>query len=158
MLAAPSPLHRADEELAALRKRFAHLDAAALRHLAFEVVALLLMLFRLPGLRPSFLDRRAMVQALLVEARCTSEDGMPAVAKQAWLLSSRLAACGAGWAWPIDDRVPYEVATALRRACDAEPALMLPHIVRDAYWLLARCGVDPTPLNDLLARHGGAPC
>ena len=75
-------------------------------------------------------------------------------------LSSRFfAKVGHGGTWPFELRAPFEVANALRRAC--EPfhmlRLILPLIVRDARSLLTQAHARPERITDLIA-EASRPC
>ena len=76
---------------------------------------------------------------------------------EADLLSSRLFARGVGATWPIEHRIPYEIANALRRACEPNVAALLPLLVRDARDLCAEAKVDASRIEAAIAKHGGTP-
>lgn len=54
-------------------------------------------------------------------------------------------------AWPLELQLPYDIATAIRRACEPDVGRMLPLIVRDARALLHHAMAGPERIDALVA-------
>lgn len=59
--------------------------------------------------------------------------------------------------WPLEQQILYDLAEALRRACDTDREHSLPLLIYGAREMCARYQVDAGPLDALIVKHGGAP-
>lgn len=143
-----------DRELADIAEQLRPIaDMGRARELAFAIVALLLELFTRP-LGATYDRSLAELDALLGLAR----EAVPTRDLGTWceradrLASKYFSRVGPRGSWGPDLQIPYDIATALRRACEVEVWRFVPLVVREARAMLKRNGADVAPLDNLIAR------
>lgn len=125
---------------------------------ALDVGEALLALFLVKSLGAEFDHALSQIAAILRDARrLLTDDDASALLLRADLLCSQLFAKGSGRTWPIEYRIPYEIANALRRACEPDAATLFPLLVRDVRALCGDVRIETTEIEAVLARHGGTP-
>lgn len=149
-----------EAELVALALRLASVRDPRL--LAFEIVALLLSVLRegMPSVRwyaeaharlmPLF-DAAADVVAAPVSTRAEQMADVRVTADRA---ASCFFARHDRGTWPLELQIPYDIATAIRRACEPDVGRMLPLIVRDARALLHHAMAGPERIDALVTAAG----
>ena len=163
----PSPREVIAEETALEAKERKELERIAVtliavvtngraRSLALDVVEALLMIFVPRSLGTLYDLALGDVDRILHTVR-TSPDWPEDARLRAELLSARLFSRGVGRTWPPEHRIPYEIANALRRACEVGSSSLLPLIVRDARAMCIEAKVDGSRIEAAIAKHGGTP-
>ena len=126
------------------------------RRLAVEIVAELLTFFALHSLGTRYDAAIDEVRGLFLETRGVlgqlphvRADKLPELCMRADKLASRLfVRIGPNGTWPAELRIPYELANALRRACERDVWLFLPLMVRDGRAMLVEAGARARAIED----------
>lgn len=137
----------ADErELAETARELGHVRNP--RAVATEIFAALFVACASRSLGAQFDHDMSQIRALLL-----STDA--AVYVEADKLAARWAArIGHRGTWAPEQRIPYELATAMRRTASLEVARLLPLIVREARWLLGYAGCEVAVVDDIVKGAG----
>mgnify|MGYP000979526826 CR=1 FL=1 len=126
------------------------------RALALDIVEVLLAIFMQRSFGTLYDLALADIDLILHDAATATE--WPEDARlRAELLSARLFSRGVGKTWAPEHRIPFEIANALRRACEVGSSSLLPLIVRDARAMCVEAKVDGSRIEAAIAKHGGTP-
>lgn len=146
-----APLFALDAELEATALRLAKVRDPRL--LMLRIVELLLGLLGKSAAHvmghAAALDRLTPLLEAAIEAIENNDfEALDCVCIASDRLSSLLFAhAGERGAWPLELRIPYDIANALRRTCEGNPKAMLPLVVRDARRLLEQTAAPMTEFN-----------
>jgi hypothetical protein len=103
----------------------------------------LLAVFGARPLGAQYEQALAEIRALHAEVKSASPRGWAGDCARADLLAARLfSRPGPRGSWGLELQIPFDLAEALRRACEPEVELFLPLIEREARALLARARID----------------
>jgi hypothetical protein len=150
------------EEHAALARRFAVLSPIDARHLAFQLVTVLLRALLSDAMKIAlgevYAVRMADVVAIVAAlGRAIASDmgqgppGLATLCGRADALHARLfVLMGPRGTWPDEARLPAEAAEAVRRACEPDALDKLPVLYTGAKATLARCELRPEDLDALV--------
>lgn len=123
--------------------------------LALRLAGLLIDTIRLAPsqwCRDTVADLAPLLDAATV---ATSSPSAPILLEEVRHAADRLASAlfrrvGDRGSWPVELQLPYDAATAIRRACEANARALLPLIIRDVRFVLERARANPERVDALV--------
>lgn len=143
----------ADRELAGIAERLQPIaDMGRARQLAFDIVAMLLLWFAGHSVGDVFTEDLWRIAIAFHAARAARHDVGEHCERADRLAAKYFARVGPRGSWGPELQIPYDIATALRRACEVEVWRFVPLVVREARAMLTRNGADVALLDNMIAR------